>query len=97
MTNISSPRARWRATDAMAEHDRLPTILRQWLAQAALPWSAQSARRLWRHAMSETQCPNAALLRLQITERKTLARDAARVWGKAYPVADQTGAFANRR
>jgi Family of unknown function (DUF6525) len=85
MTNLVSPRIRWRATNPMAEHDRLPKPLRGWLAQAALPWSAQSARRLWQRAIAETHCPHAAVTRLKAAEQKTLARQAARVWGKAYP------------
>ena len=92
MTNLVSPRIRWRSVDPMAEHDRLPAPLRAWLAQAALPWSAQSAARLWQRALHETRCPDAALARLQSAEAKTLAREAARVWGQGYP-----GALANRR
>jgi len=85
MSNLSSPRIRWRAVNPMAEHDRLPAPLRAWLAQAALPWSAQSARRLWQRAMQETHCPDAALQHLKRAETKTLAREAARVWGRDYP------------
>lgn len=97
MTNLVSPRVRWRAVDPMAEHDRLPAPLRIWLAQAALPWSAQSAARLWQRALRETRCPDMALARLRAAEAKTLAREAARVWGHGYPAGVQEGAFANRR
>jgi hypothetical protein len=59
----------------MAEFDRLPPDLRRWLAQAALPWSAASALRLWRRALTEGGDPMLALARLDRAERATLARD----------------------
>ncbi|WGH77433.1 DUF6525 family protein [Jannaschia ovalis] len=37
--------------DNMAEFDALPRALREWLAEARLPWSPASARRAWRRAM----------------------------------------------
>lgn len=83
--NLASPRARWRATDPMAAHDRLPPPLRAWATQAALPWSAASLRRLWDRALAETGCPRAALARLTAAERSALAREARQVWGATYP------------
>jgi hypothetical protein len=94
--NLTSPRARWRKTDPMAAYDRLPRDLRLWLAEAALPWSAASVLRLWRRAMRETGCAKAARDRLARAEAKTLAREAARVWGQCYPEL-QAGDLANRR
>jgi hypothetical protein len=94
MTNLTSPRARFRAVDPMAAYDRLPRDLRLWLAGAALPWSAASVLRLWQRAIRETGCTQAARDRLARAEAKTLAREAARVWGSAYPK-DQ--ALAKRR
>jgi hypothetical protein len=92
--NLTSPRARWRNTDAMAAYDRLPRDLRLWLAGAALPWSAASVLRLWERALRETGCAKAAQDRLARAEAKTLAREAARVWGQAHPSAQ---ALAKRR
>lgn len=83
--NLSAPRAHWRKTNPMSVHDRLPPELRIWLAGAALPWSATSALRIWHRALRESGCPKAALDRLHRAEAKTLARDAAMVWGPAYP------------
>lgn len=83
--NLTSPRARWRAANPMAEHDRLPSALRHWAAQAALPWSARSLRRLWARALRETGSQEAALARLSVAEAATLRREAAAVWGRAYP------------
>ncbi|PTE14531.1 DUF6525 family protein [Pseudogemmobacter blasticus] len=85
MTNLTSPRARWRNVDPMAAYDRLPPDLRRWLAGAALPWSAASVLRLWKRALKETGCPQAARDRLARAEQKILAQEAARVWGAAYP------------
>lgn len=84
--NLASPRARWRKTNPMAAYDRLPPDLRCWLAGAALPWSAASVLRVWRRALDETGCPKSALNRLQRVEAKTLARDAALIWGPTYPL-----------
>jgi hypothetical protein len=86
--NLTSPRARWRPSDPMAAYDRLPPDLRAWLTEAALPWSAESVLRLWRRALRETGCPRAARERLTRAERATLAREAARVWGRGYPLPD---------
>jgi Family of unknown function (DUF6525) len=94
--NLTSPRARWRKSDPMAAYDRLPQELRLWLAVAALPWSAPSVLRLWKRALQETGCAKAARERLARAEAKTLAREAARVWGSAYPTI-QAGDLANRR
>jgi hypothetical protein len=68
----------------MREFDRLPPALRQWLAQAHLPWSTRSVRRIWlRHHLDTTE----ALRFLERAERATLARDTAKIWGKAHPQA----------
>jgi hypothetical protein len=87
MGNLVSPRARRCQGHPMDDHDRLPPVLRMWVAHAALPWSASSVRRLWVRALAETGCPQAALARLDRAEAATLARDAPRVWGAAHPAA----------
>lgn len=81
----------------MTAYDRLPRDLRLWLAEAALPWSAASVLRLWQSALRETGCAKAALDRLARAEAKTLAREAARVWGNTYPTGVQAGDLAKRR
>ena len=86
--NLASPRARWRKTNPMAAYDRLPPDLRSWLAGAALPWSAASVLRVWQRALHETGCPEAAKARMTRAEARTLARDAAKVWGATYPTAN---------
>ncbi len=75
--NTALPRAR-RAVDPMAAFDRLPPVLRGWLAHAALPWSARSAARAWARALRECGGDTrAALARLDRIEAATLARDRA--------------------
>ena len=69
----------------MRDHDALPLPLRQWAAQAALPYSARSLRRIWARALTATGCPDRALARLQRAESATLAREAAQVWGPHHP------------
>ncbi|MEP1353780.1 MAG: DUF6525 family protein [Tateyamaria sp.] len=39
-----------RAADPMRSYDALPAPLRNWPAQASLPWSPASARRVWNRA-----------------------------------------------
>lgn len=73
MTNLSSPRARYRKGCAMAAHDRLPPDLRAWLIHAALPWSAASALHLWTRTLHKTGCPIAARARLSAAEMHSLA------------------------
>lgn len=85
--NLVSRLRKWRASP-MAQHDRLPPELRAWLAQAALPWSAHSALKLWHRALREaggdTSAAKAALTR---AEARMIARDAALVWGADHPAA----------
>ncbi|MFT3690780.1 DUF6525 family protein [Paenirhodobacter sp.] len=70
----------------MDRYDRLPPELRGWLARAALPWSAQSVARLWERHLRETQGDTmAALARLDLAERRMLAKDRPKVWGESYP------------
>lgn len=69
----------------MAAFDRLPAALRRWLHQAALPWSAASALRLWRRALRDSGCEAAALERLSAAESRLVARDARRIWGPGHP------------
>lgn len=84
--------------DAMRCYDRLPPELRAWLAQAALPWSPDSARRLWRRAIEEAGCRAGALARLEAVEARLLARDAPRIWGAEHPQArGQAGSLVLRR
>lgn len=84
--NLRSPHARWRKGSPMLRHDRLPPALRRWLIHAALPWSAQSALRLWQRTLREGGSEAAALARLAAAERATLRREAAQVWGNGYPL-----------
>lgn len=94
--NLHHPRARWRAANPMAEHDRLPPEARAWAASAALPWSASSIRRLWARALRDTGTPEAAIRRLAAAEAATLTRDAARVWGPGYPLSVAPSQTADR-
>ncbi len=71
---------------SMPAYDALPAPLRRWLAGAALPWSPGSALRVFRRALHAARGDvDAALARLSQREDALLARDAARVWGKAHP------------
>jgi len=71
----SSLRRKRRSSDPMAAFDGLPAPLRQWLSEAALPWSPASARRIWSKSLAKGSTPEEALLSLSQAEAQTLARD----------------------
>jgi hypothetical protein len=60
----------------MAAYDRLPSDLREWLRQAALPWSPRSALRIWKSALkTHGSDKTAAQAYLSQLELKTLKKD----------------------
>lgn len=72
--------------DPMREFDRLPQPLRRWLAEARLPWSPRSARRVWARALACNGGDAArALARLERAEQTMLSRDAPKIWGRDHP------------
>ncbi|MEQ9694726.1 DUF6525 family protein [Shimia sp. SDUM112013] len=72
--NLASSLARRYQSDPMRRFDRLPSPLRAWLREAALPWSPASALRIWNRACRKGG-PERALARLTEVEAATLARD----------------------
>jgi hypothetical protein len=81
--NLSSSLRRRGST--MQDYDRLPPELRAWLAQAALPWSVRSVRKLWAQAKRRHPTADAALRHLTQLETRALHRDAPQVWGNPPP------------
>ncbi|MEM6934384.1 MAG: DUF6525 family protein [Pseudomonadota bacterium] len=71
----TSLKCKRRSADPMRSYDALPAPLRHWLAQAALPWSPMSARRVWNRACAKGLSPEDALSVLSQAEARTLARD----------------------
>ncbi|MEM7524350.1 MAG: DUF6525 family protein [Pseudomonadota bacterium] len=71
----TSIRIKRRNADPMRIYDGLPAPLRQWLSEAALPWSPASARRIWKNASGRGLCVEEALSELTLAEARTLARD----------------------
>ena len=59
----------------MDAFDGLPQPVRQWVAQAALPWSPTSVRRIWSKSRARGLSDEEALLTLAQAEARTLARD----------------------
>lgn len=59
----------------MCAFDALPGPLRRWLAQASLPWSPSSCRRIWQSARSRGESAEAVLARLDRAEARPLARN----------------------
>ncbi len=72
----TSLRRRRRRDDPMREFDALPPPLRQWLSEAALPWSPRSCRRIWQRARSEGEPVAQVLAKLDRAEADCLCRDA---------------------
>jgi len=71
----SSLRRRRRSGDPMAAFDRLPAPLRQWLSEAALPWSPVSVRRIWSKSQARGLTLEQTLPLLTQAEARALARD----------------------
>jgi hypothetical protein len=71
----TSLRCKRRSGDPMAAFDRLPAPVRQWMAQAALPWSPASVRRIWFRLRAKGLSDGEALVSLAQAEARTLARD----------------------
>lgn len=72
----------------MAQFDRLPPDLRQWLATALLPWSVHSVLKHWNAALQRAQGnTDQARAALSQLEARCIARDAAHIWGKTHPAA----------
>lgn len=59
----------------METFDGLPAPVRLWVAQAALPWSPASVRRIWSKSRAKGLSDDEALARLNQAEARTLARD----------------------
>lgn len=74
-TGATSLRRRRRPADPMKTFDALPSPLRQWLAEAALPWSPASVRRIWSRSLAEGKQPQEVLDTLTELEVRNLARD----------------------
>lgn len=72
---------------AMDRYDRLPRELRQWVAGAALPWSARSVLKLWDRLHHECGADVQVMWqRLDLAEERMLAKDATHIWGADYPM-----------
>lgn len=84
--NLSTGLKSRRSANPMRDYDRLPPVLRHWLAGAALPWSARSVHRAWTRALRASGgCEQTALARLDAAEARLLARDALSTWGRTAP------------
>jgi len=83
----TSLRNRNRAGNPMREFDRLPADLRQWTAQAMLPWRAATVKSAYNKALARTGCQAKAIAELDRLQRSLVSKDARRVWGKDHPAA----------
>ncbi len=70
-----SLRRKQRVGNPMAAFDGLPAPLRQWMTEAALPWSPVSVRRIWSRSLAKGLSFDEALVSLSQAEARTLARD----------------------
>ena len=70
-----------RAADPMMTYDLLPEPLRSWLAEAALPWSPKSCKRIWDKARTNGLSVDDTIVVLTEVERKkNLSQDKHYVW-----------------
>lgn len=70
----------------MQDFDRLPAVLRAWLASAVLPWRPRSVQRAFDKAIARTRDESSALRELDRLQERLVEKDAFRVWGDAYPL-----------
>ncbi|RYH01608.1 hypothetical protein EU805_13190 [Salipiger sp. IMCC34102] len=73
---------RRQSNNPMRDFDALPPELRRWLADASLPWSPRSCRRIWMRARSDGCGIDTVLARLDRAQAKTLARDTVQIPGQ---------------
>lgn len=75
--NLGETRLARRRTrrDPMRAFDALPPSLRRWIANAALPWSPTSCRRIWQRARARGEPVEAILARLDRAEAQALFKD----------------------
>lgn len=66
---------RRKSGNPMRDFDTLPPMLRRWMAQATLPWSPRSCRRIWLAERRAGGSDADALARLERAEAATLRRD----------------------
>ncbi|MEM6594905.1 MAG: DUF6525 family protein [Pseudomonadota bacterium] len=71
----SSLRRKRRGGNPMEAFDGLPAPARQWVAQAALPWSPASVRRIWSRSQALGLSADDTIRSLNNAEARTLARD----------------------
>ncbi len=77
--NLATGLRRRPARNLMRDYDRAPPPLRAWLADAALPWSAKSALRVYESAIRRSGGDiAAALAELERRQAALLIRDPAR-------------------
>lgn len=69
----------------MRAFDSLPAPLRRWMAEAALPWSPASCRRIWQRARSRGESVEAVIARLNQAQAKTLTRESLRMAPRILP------------
>ncbi|MCV2894743.1 DUF6525 family protein [Lentibacter sp. XHP0401] len=72
----TSLRRRKSNRDPMQTYDTLPPPLRHWLANAAMPWSPASCKKIWRRAKARGEPVHAILDKLDRSEKATLAKGA---------------------
>ncbi len=81
-----SLRRKRRPANPMDTFDGLPAPVRQWVAEAALPWSPTSVRRIWSKSRAKGLSDDEALRALTQAEAQTLARDRQSLAFKLTPV-----------
>ena len=59
----------------MKAFDALPAPLRQWLSEAAMPWSPASVRRIWFRSLAKGNLLNETLTLLSELEGRNLERN----------------------
>lgn len=71
----TSLRRKRRKGNVMQSFDQLPKPLRHWLMDAALPWSLDSTKKIWKKSLNEGLSIDETLAKLSAMEERSLQRD----------------------
>lgn len=80
---------RRRNENQMAEFDKLPKELREWVAGAVLPWRAKSVKSAFLKAKKQTGSAKQAMDELEKRQKTLVAKDVCKVWAVNHPEANQ--------
>jgi hypothetical protein len=74
-----------RNENPLLDYDQLPRELREWVANAKLPWRPKSVLKAYERAYLKTGDRGKAISELNFIQNHLVSKDAALIWEKNYP------------